>query len=36
MASSGGRWHVTRSGNRFYVRKGESVQRASRRQRRRG
>lgn len=28
MASSGGRWHTTRSGNRFPVRKGESVQRA--------
>lgn len=31
MASSGGRWHTTRSGNRFSVRKGESVQRAARR-----
>lgn len=33
MASSGGRWHTTRSGNRYAVRKGESVQRAVRRYR---
>lgn len=33
MASSGGRWHTTRGGNRYAVRKGESVQRAVRRNR---
>ena len=33
MASSGGRWHTTRKGNRYSVRKGESVQRAVRRRR---
>ena len=31
MASAGGRWHNTRSGNRYHVGKGESVQRAVRR-----
>lgn len=31
MASSGGRWHTTKKGNRFNVLKGESVQKAARR-----
>lgn len=35
MASAGGSWHVTRGGNRYAVKRGESRQKAVSRRRRR-